>query len=106
MKRIHVAQNETIAAEVFDEDHGNFRLVLNDRTGGDLPPDIAPLDLRIYTSKVAAISAANRITATSHTYMIRNFPGDLARQLDHMAIDRKISRRELIIQLLTTATQK
>lgn len=72
--RIYCAQNETISAEVFDEDHGNFSLVINHRSssalesGADLPAEAAPFDMKIYRSKAAAISRANAVTGNTASH--------------------------------------
>lgn len=74
MKRIHVAQSADIAAEVFDEDHAGFRLVINHRSsraiesGADLPLEAAPFDGKIYRSKEAAIRRANALTGQASTH--------------------------------------
>lgn len=68
MKLIHVAQSADLAAEVFDEDYDNFRLVIHHRSsraieaGEYLPPEAAPFDGKIYRSKKAAIHRANALT--------------------------------------------
>ena len=74
MKRIHVAQSADLAAEVFDEDQGNFRLVINHRSssalesGAELPPEVAPFDMKIYGSRQAAIRRANVVTGNASTH--------------------------------------
>lgn len=68
MKRIHVAQSADLAAEVFDEGHTGFRLVITNRSsralesGADLPPEAAAFDGKLYRSKEASIRRANAVT--------------------------------------------
>ena len=71
MKPIHVAQSADLAAEVYDEDYENFRLIITHRSsrkieeGADLPPEVAPFDGKIYRSKKAAIRRANALTGNA-----------------------------------------